>query len=215
MYPGVVRKIHKILRIIPCVVSISWKFHLFFSNVADRQAAAPTSRSQLCLVPYTDRDYLGKIEKTLNLSWQSLLTIHLYVWVFMQSTNIYHTLYWHIKTLVRNQSASQHGYLNFHLGNISIIQLCVIYTWHVANTKLSTLHHLASSVSLPCFFQHLFSKTLCTCTLSQRKSASPAYHSTIELPLWICLHNMYLDILEAQTILTACYLLCLTFLTTF
>ena len=38
------------------------------------------------------------------------------------------------------------------------------------------------------FFQHLFSKTLCTCTLSQSKSASPAYYSTIELPLWICLH---------------------------
>ena len=68
------------------------------------------------------------------------------------------------------------------------------------------------------FFQHLFSKTLCTCTFYQSKSASPAYYSTIELPLWICLHNMYmyLDISDAQTILTACYyLLCLTFLTTF
>ena len=98
------------------------------------------------------------------------------------------------------------------------MQLCVIYTGHVANANLSTLH-LSSSVSLPFFFfQHLFSMTLCTCTLYQSKSASPAYYSTIELPLWICLHNMYklLDISDAQTIFTACYyLLCLTFLTTF
>ena len=68
--------------------------------------------------------------------------------------------------------------------------------------------------SLSCFFQHLFSKNVCTCTLSHSKSASPAYYNTNELPLWI--HNMCLDISEAQTIRTACYyLLCLTFLTTY
>ena len=74
------------------------------------------------------------------------------------------------------------------------------------------IHHLLF-VDLV-FFQHLFSKTVCTCTLSPSKSASPAYYSTTELLLWICLYNMYLDISEVQTILTACfYLLCLTFLT--
>ena len=74
------------------------------------------------------------------------------------------------------------------------------------------IHHLLF-VDLV-FFQHLFSKTVCTYTLSPSKSASPAYYSTTELLLWICLYNMYLDISEVQTILATCYYwLCLTFLT--
>ena len=43
-----------------------------------------------------------------------ILTIHLYILVCIHSTNMYYTLYWHTKTLDRNQSASQYSYSNLH-----------------------------------------------------------------------------------------------------